>query len=186
MPPSRGNPIQALSFWQTNNKSKESRRQKMLTHHYNWFLPTHPCTCKIRLLPVAACGLRPPRNHILRMIDTNVLQTKTRNIRGVRQSIPAHPGGHSHCPLYWLQLPYWPQVKAGSMQLKQGGHLPDEGWCFESDQIQKLCSIHTYQALNQRLITPKYYELTEPSTLSLSQLTGDSDVPLLDLREVRL
>jgi hypothetical protein len=47
----------------------------------------------------------------------------TESIRGVKQSIPAHPGGHLHCPSYWLHSAYCPHVKTGSMQLKQGGHF---------------------------------------------------------------
>lgn len=40
--------------------------------------------------------------------------------------MPPHPGGHLHCPLYSLQRPNWPHVKAGNRQLKHGGHLSCE------------------------------------------------------------
>lgn len=40
------------------------------------------------------------------------------DVRGSMQSTPPNPSGQEHWPLYELHSAYWPQVKAGSRQLK--------------------------------------------------------------------
>ena len=113
-------------------------------------IPPHP-SLHLQDSPSSRGRLRFPsaKESHSKNIDTYVWQVRTRNIRGVRQSIPAHPGGHSHCPLYRLQLPYWPQVKAGSMQLKQGGHLPNDSWCSESNRtLRSARPLHTWSRTN--------------------------------------
>jgi hypothetical protein len=42
--------------------------------------------------------------------------------RGMPQSRPPKPGGHTHCPSYSLHLPEFRQLKRGRWQSKQGGH----------------------------------------------------------------
>ena len=49
-----------------------------------------------------------------------------KHARGVKQSMPPHPGGHLHWPSYGSQSPYCPHVNAGKRQLKHGGHFSGE------------------------------------------------------------
>jgi hypothetical protein len=107
--------------WKSVENAPGSVPLQLIPSHPSLHSHGFPSSRSLRCSPSAS------ESHSVQWIDMAHLPGKHgKNSRGTRQSIPPHPGGHLHWPLYGSQVPYCPQVNAGRRQLKHGGHLGSE------------------------------------------------------------